>query len=281
MLGRFRVPADPVTPIFRWAGSKRKTLSVLAEYWNPTYSRYVEPFAGSAALFFRLQPQKAILGDINQNLIEAYEVIRDNPDEIYEAVRAITRSKTQYYCVRNKNPNRMKPFGRAVRFVYLNRYCFNGIYRTNRDGQFNVPYAHIKPGVLPPISDFRKCALFLQKTKLVCGDFGKVLSGVRKNDFVYADPPYAVESRRVFREYDRRAFTKHDLLRLGEHLESLDQRGAFFVISYADCAEARDVFKPWTLRKIKVRRHVAGFASKRRHAVELLATNIDTRTSIC
>jgi DNA adenine methylase len=107
------------------------------------------------------------------------------------------------------------------------------------------------------------------------GDFGAVLSRVRAGDFVYLDPPYAVESRRVFREYDKRDFTTRDLGRIADHLDAIDAKGAAFVLSYADCKEARDSFGRWRLRRIRVRRNIAGFAAARRTAVELLATNIE------
>jgi DNA adenine methylase len=265
-----------IAPLFRWAGSKRKQLSVLERYWSDDFKRYVEPFAGSAALFFRLQPDRAILGDINSNLIEAYEVLRERPDDVYAAVKEVSRSERQYYKVRQQNPKRMKAFGRTVRFVYLNRYCFNGIFRTNNDGQFNVPYAHIKPGILPPVEEFRKCATLLQNANLRCCDFGRILSDVREGDFVFGDPPYAVEARRVFRKYDKRDFSRKDLRRLADHLENIDRRGAYFVVSYADCSEARQLLGRWPSRRIKVRRHVAGFADARRSAFELLVTNLRT-----
>lgn len=265
-----------VTPIFRWAGSKRKVLPQLSAFWRPTFRRYVEPFAGSAALFFRIQPQHAVLGDINSALIEAYEVIRDRPDDVHEAVSRIRRGERKYYRVRSQNPSRLGAFGRAVRFVYLNRYCFNGIYRTNADGKFNVPYAHIKPGVIPPIEDFRRSATLLNRAVLRSCDFGQILRNVRKDDFVYLDPPYAVESRRVFREYDRKEFSRRDLERLGNHIKEIDRKGASFVVSYADCKEARDTFSEWRLSRLRVRRNVAGFTSARRLATELLVTNVES-----
>lgn len=275
MKGKGQEPADnSITPILRWAGSKRKILPVLASYWDSSFKRYVEPFAGSSSLFFKVQPDRAILGDINTELIEAYEVIRDRPDDVFHAVSRMKHGKKAYYAVRDQNTNRLRAFGRAVRFVYLNRYCFNGIYRTNRDGKFNVPYAHIKPGVIPPIEHFRRCAALLQRASLKCGDFGAVLSAVTENDFVYMDPPYAVNSRRVFRQYDRRQFSQRDVERLAAHLKTIDRKGASFVVSYADCREARSLFSCWNIRRIRVRRHVAGFASARRHAFELIATNI-------
>ena len=265
---------QPITPIFRWAGSKRKHLDLLQEYWNTGFRRYVEPFAGSAALYFRIQPKKALLGDINSSLIEAYEVVRENPDKVHRAVSAIPRGERQYYLEREKNPKRMSRFNRAVRFIYLNRYCFNGIYRTNVKGEFNVPYAHGKPGIIPPVEHFRKCALLLQGARLRRTDFGAILSSVRRGDFVFLDPPYAVESRRVFRQYDKREFTKRDLARLSHHLMRIHRKGAKFVLTYAECREAREAFSRWNVRRIRVRRNIAGFVDRRRHASELLVTNL-------
>jgi len=263
-----------ITPIFRWAGSKRKVLPILASFWSPNYRRYLEPFAGSAALFFKLQPEHAVLSDINEDLISTYEVIRDQPDDVHRAVSRIRQSETEYYKVRARNTSRLSAFNRAVRFVYLNRHCFNGIYRTNTLGKFNVPYAHNKPGVIPPIEKFRRSAALLHRASLRSSDFGQILSSVRENDFVYLDPPYAVESRRVFRQYDRRQFLRRDLERLSEHLSNIDKKRASFVVSYADCREARSLFARWHVSRVRVRRNVAGFAADRKIATELLVTNI-------
>lgn len=267
-------PVISVKPIIRWAGSKRKILPHLAQFWRPSFKRYVEPFAGSAALFFRLAPPKALLGDVNTALIETYHVVRDRPDDLYGAVAGVPRTEATYYAMRDKAPDRLSPFERAVRFVYLNRNCFNGIYRTNAAGVFNVPYAHERPGALPSIENFRQCAQLLSHATLKAGDFGKVLSAVRAGDFVYLDPPYAVESRRIFTEYNRKEFARRDLERLAAHLCELDARGAHFVLSYADCTEARALFAGWNGYRIRVRRNVAGFTSARRLATEWLVTNI-------
>jgi DNA adenine methylase len=125
------------------------------------------------------------------------------------------------------------------------------------------------------VEDFRRCATLLARTSLRSGDFGSILTATRRGDFAYLDPPYAVESRRIFRQYSKREFTKRDLERLGDHLVTLDKRGVSFLVSYADCREARDVLQKWRLRRIRVRRNIAGFSASRRMAVELLATNID------
>jgi DNA adenine methylase len=133
--------ATPLNPILRWAGSKRKVLPVLSQFWRPDFKRYVEPFAGSASLFFRLQPARALLGDINRGLIETYKVICERPDDVYNGVARIPGNETRYYQLRRQDPEQLPLLDRAIRFVYLNRFCFNGILRTNTQGHFNVPFA--------------------------------------------------------------------------------------------------------------------------------------------
>lgn len=270
-----KIPVIEIKPFLRWAGSKRKILPQLAKFWRSDYNRYVEPFAGCAALFFKLQPTSALLGDLNGELIETYKVVRENPDNFHAALSILPKGERHYYQMRNKNPQRMDQFERAVRFVYLNRHCFNGIYRTNLKGDFNVPFGGQKPGVIPAVEEFRKCALLLERAELQAGDFGHVLRNTRKGDFVYMDPPYAVASRRIFREYGPKEFCKNDLERLSNHLHRMNKRGVHFVVSYADCIEAKEVLRSWNMKRIKVRRHVAGFVGARRIAYELLVTNID------
>jgi DNA adenine methylase len=266
-----------IFPVLRWAGSKRKSLSQLAEIWRPSYKRYVEPFAGSAALFFRISPARALLGDINAGLIDAYDVIRERPDDVFHSVSRIPRTEVEYYRVRSQDPERLSQFRRAVRFVYLNRLCFNGIYRTNQKGEFNVPYGHTRSGRIPRIEDFRRASQMLANARLICAEFGRVLAEARDGDFVYLDPPYATDERRIFRQYDKREFTQKDLKRLARHLESMDERGAHFVLSYEDCNEARVHFRQWRIESLAVRRNVAGFVAARRTATEILVTNVSER----
>lgn len=263
----------PVTPILRWAGSKRKLLPALADFWAPGHRRYVEPFAGSAALFFHVQPARALLGDINSALIDTYDVLRDCPDDLHAAVARLPRTESRYYAMRSKREDELSQFQRAVRFVYLNRLCFNGIFRTNQQGGFNVPYAHTRAGSIPPVEQFRRCAHLLAGAHLKHGDFGAVLSSTRSGDFVYMDPPYAAPSQRIFREYDKRAFTERDLERLKEHLVTLHTKNVTFVVSYADSPAARKLFSAWHIQQVTVRRNVAGFVAARRTAHEILVTN--------
>jgi DNA adenine methylase len=162
---------------------------------------------------------------------------------------------------------------RALRFIYLNRNCFNGIYRTNVDGQFNVPMG-IRPGAYFTKDDLACCSALLQTVKFVVGDFTTTLEQVKKGDFVYLDPPYAVNSRRIFREYGKRVFDTTDVPRLAECLGRLKRIGADFLVSYADCREARKLANDWNSVRLPIRRHIAGFAGARKHAYEWLITNM-------
>ncbi len=266
-------PAIP-KPFLRWAGSKRKQIPRLREFWSADYERYVEPFAGSACFFFSLCPEKALLADKNADLIGAFECVRDDPSRLYDCVVAIPRTKERYYVERARNPATLTPTQCAARFIYLNRNCFNGIYRTNRSGQFNVPFAASRAGAFVTRNEFIEASKSLQRATLRAWDFGTTLRYVRDGDFVYLDPPYVVESRRVFREYGERPFCAKDLSRLEEHLVKIDQRGAAFVVSYADCREARSLAVNWNSCRMRVRRHIAGFSGARRTAYELLVSNL-------
>ncbi len=266
---------DSAKPFLRWAGSKRKQIPTLLEYWNDDYGRYIEPFAGSACLFLAIGPTAALLSDKNTELIEVFKVVRDRPIEVYEGVDALPRTSTQYYALRKVSPRSLSRIDRAIRFIYLNRNCFNGIYRTNSNGQFNVPFASSRAGKFVNRNEFLAAAKLLKRAVLEDCDFGRTLRRVRSGDFVYLDPPYAVESRRIFREYGAKAFGQRDLERMQRHLRTIHQKKATFLVSYADCREARSVASEWNVRRMRVRRNVAGFTDSRRAAYELLISNVE------
>jgi DNA adenine methylase len=259
-------------PFLRWAGSKRKQLSRLASFWSGDHERYVEPFAGSACLFFELAPKAAVLGDSNKDLIEVYRVVRDAPERLYRRLCCIRRDLATYRRWRHLRPESLDRETRALRFLYLNRNCFNGIYRTNMDGGFNVPMGR-RPGEYFSKDDLLHCAELLQRTTLIAGDFVKTLEQVRAGDFVYLDPPYAVTSRRIFREYGKTTFDTADIPRLSESLSAIAMQNADFLVSYADCAEARALALGWHSVRLPIRRHVAGFAGDRKRAYEWLISN--------
>ena len=165
---------------------------------------------------------------------------------------------------------------RALRFLYLNRNCFNGIYRTNNEGLFNVPMGY-GAGEYFSNADLLQCSRLLQNATLLAGDFATTLERVKKDDFVYLDPPYAVTSRRIFREYGKKTFDTSDIPRMAEGIKEIVKRGADFLVSYADCTEARTLAASWQAVRLPIRRHVAGFAGSRKKAYEWLITNLQTR----
>jgi DNA adenine methylase len=262
-------------PFLRWAGSKRRLLPILRTFWTEEHTRYVEPFAGSACLFFAIKPPRAILGDLNSELIATYiQVKYQIAGVLSELNRLRPANRREYKRLRRIDIASLTPSARAARFIYLNRFCFNGIYRTNLLGQFNVPYSGNRCGNLPKETVFRKCSRRLQRARFVNGDFENVLRQARKGDFVYMDPPFAVRARRIFREYDPSTFTHKDIARLRSQMERLDAAGIDFVVSYAESEEA-DVLKDgFSYQTVAVRRHIAGFAAHRADTNELLISNI-------
>jgi DNA adenine methylase len=223
-------------------------------------------------LFFEIAPSVAVLGDSNRELIEAYRVVRDEPERLYHRLWRIPRDPLTYQRWRGVNPRSLDRETRALRFIYLNRNCFNGIYRTNLDGEFNVPMGS-RMGKYFSKHDLLRCSELLQNTTLVAGDFAKTLGRVRAGDFVYLDPPFAVISRRIFREYGKKTFETSDIPRLSKSLTTITQRKADFLVSYADCAEARTLAAEWHAIRLPVRRHIAGFAGARKTAYEWLISN--------
>jgi DNA adenine methylase len=263
-----------VSPRFlRWAGSKRRLVPILRTYWKSDYTRYLEPFAGSACLFFSLNPPKAVLGDVNADLISTYMEVKYRTDALIRKLSALQRSKQQYKKLRSAVPANLARTARAARFIYLNRFCFNGLYRTNLKGEFNVPYGGKKSGNVPSAKVFKLCSKRLKKTRLISGDFERVLQQARKGDFVYMDPPFAVRSRRLFSEYHPDTFCGEDIARLRMWMEKLDKKGISFLVSYAESAEARVLAAGFACRRVSVKRNIAGFAGDRSNSVEILISN--------
>lgn len=263
----------------RWAGSKKQLLEVLASCWHasgkPTGRRYVEAFSGSAALFFRLQPSRALLVDVNAELQQCLQRVRSCPAGVSNALQALPIGEEAYYQVRQLEPALLDFDERAARFIYLNRFCFNGLYRTNAKGHFNVPYGASRSGQLPSLEDLQTASTVLRRAKLVTGDFYEcLLPTIGTGDFVYMDPPYAKRNVDLDLQYGPDVFGVNDLNRLSDLLYSIDEAGADFVVSYADCPEIRPIARHWTSHKVSVQRSIAANVASRGRATELLITNI-------
>jgi len=264
---------DKISPLLRWAGSKRQLIARLKLYWHSSHNRYFEPFAGSACLFFEIQPERAFLGDLNIDLIQTYQTVRQHPEHVFSMLVGFPKGPESYYLIRNQLPLVSDGVKRAAMFMFLNRFCFNGIYRTNLSGVFNVPFASNGTGDLPDWETFRRSSLLLRRAELVCDDFTRVIGRAGKGDFVYLDPPYAVSGRRVFNEYGPRCFGLNDLERLKSALRRLDARGADFLLSYADCPDVTELQNEWYLCRLQTRRSIAADVRFRRHDTEVLVSN--------
>lgn len=260
-------------PLLRWAGSKRKLLPTLRSAFPKEFERYVEPFAGSACVFFAMEPAEAILGDINLELIETYEALQQNASQIARYLSSFICSEEAYYMMRSKRITKLSASYRAARFIYLNRFCFNGLYRTNTAGNFNVPYGGERSGTLPTIEQLKSISTVLKRAKLVRGSFENTLQQTKSGDFVYLDPPYAINSRRVFNEYSNVRFGVTELKSLRYQLMDLDSRGIPFLVSYGMSREAIELAAGYRVRHTSVQRQIAGFASNRRKSREIFITN--------
>lgn len=260
-------------PFLRWAGSKRKLLPTLSRFWKTSFTRYVEPFMGSACLCFELQPAKAVLGDMNSDLVRTFLAVRDHPQAVANRLAKIPLGKHSYYSIRSERLSDIDELDAAAKFIFLNRFCFNGLYRTNLAGQFNVPFGASGTGQLATAADLRAVAKILKPYTIKHTDFESLLARTTEGDFVYLDPPYAVGNRRVFRQYGPSSFGLDDLQRLADSLDAMDARNVKFVLSYADCAEAKHFFQRWPRKKIFIQRNIAGFGGCRRRAGEVLISN--------
>jgi DNA adenine methylase len=261
-----------VSPILRWAGSKKKLLPTLINALPAHIQTYREPFVGSGVLFLNVSAQGYVLSDINPHLVEAYEIIRQYPRAIWRMLSDLPTDTLFYYNVRSIPPETLNKMERAARFVYLNRFCFNGVYRTNRQGYFNVSRG--EGDLFIPTQDaFSSFANKLKLAEVTVADFEEVVDGAGLDDFVYLDPPYAEENKRDRGEYGPNAFKVHDLERLVASMKRANRRGARILLSYSARFLDLRALQGWAVRDLSVMRNVAGFASDRRVAQEILVSN--------
>jgi DNA adenine methylase len=262
--------------IIRWAGSKRQLIPTLKQWVPQKYKRYIEPFAGSACLFFDLQPDHAVLGDINAELMQTYRQLRRHPRRLHEAVSAIPRSPDHYYRIRSQDALQLDAFERATRFIYLNRNCFNAVYRVNRKGQFNVPWG-TKTGDLPSAEEFKKSARLLRNAELVTADFETVVSEAKRGDFIYLDPPYSTSVEEEPGLFGAGAFGRSDMGRLIAATKRAAKRGAIFLLSFEYDEQLIRELPDAQMKRISAHRHVSGFSGSRGRVDELLFTNATER----
>jgi len=269
---RFTSSSGRVEPFLRWAGGKRWLARMMGGLLPSSFKTYFEPFLGSGAIFFSLQPGGARLSDSNQNLIKAYELVRDSPGALITRLEGFSYTPKEYYRVRSSTPGAI--VDQSARFLYLNRTCWNGLYRVDRTGEFNVPYGRRGAFHERDASRIRAASEVLRTSTLRCEDFEVALSRVRPGDFAFVDPPYTVtHGENGFLLYNERIFSWADQERLASALEAVDRRGGFFLLTNANHRSVRALYKSFANYSLRRNSILAANPKNRRVVTELLVAN--------
>jgi len=263
--------ANGVIPFLKWAGGKRWLVHNHSQLFPTRFNTYIEPFLGSGAIFFKLRPAKAILSDSNDELINAFQAIKDNWRQVVKYLRLhhTNHSKEYYYHVRSQVLQ--SRYKRAARLIYLNRTCWNGLFRVNRNGVFNVPIG-TKTNVLLPTDKFDLAAHILKSAHLIVSDFEDIINQTQKNDFIFADPPYtAKHNDNGFLKYNEKLFSWNDQVRLRDSLVRAKNRGAKILVTNANHTSILELYKDQfdlkTLRRVS---KIAASSEFRRSCEELI-----------
>ncbi|MAE34362.1 MAG: DNA methyltransferase [Oceanospirillaceae bacterium] len=231
-----------VVPFLKWAGGKRWFAQDFSDIFPSDFNTYFEPFLGSGAVFFHLNPSKSVLSDLNEELINSYIQVRDNWERIEKDLKSYHRkhSKEFYYETRSYKPR--ISMNRAVRFIYLNRTCWNGLYRVNLKGEFNVPVGS-KKNVVLDTDNFYDLSKRLKKSTLIVCDFERTIDKSESGDFIFIDPPYTVKhNMNGFVKYNEKIFTWDDQVRLKNAIERASLRGVKFLLTNAYHESIRDLY---------------------------------------
>ncbi|HUP60441.1 MAG TPA: Dam family site-specific DNA-(adenine-N6)-methyltransferase [Thermoanaerobaculia bacterium] len=258
---------NDLRPLLKWPGGKRLLADRIVALLPQTYERYIEPFLGGGAVFFRLKPARALLADADPALIDCYMQIRDHPDDVLKVLARLKNSEADYYRIRASRPRTAT--SRAARIIYLTNLSFNGIYRLNFRGEFNVPYGH-RPHRRPTQPALiRAASRFLRAARLRCDDFEFTLRTARVGDVVYLDPPYTVaHSNNGFIRYNARLFSWSDQQRLALAARRAADRGAFVVVTNADHESVRNLYRDFYEVRIERVSTIAAASAKRKLVTE-------------
>jgi DNA adenine methylase len=258
------------TPFLKWAGGKRWFAERYLHLAPTSYLRFVEPFLGSGAIFFALSPTTAVLSDLNEELIRTYQAVCDSPKEVHTAleIHHAQHSEEHYYQVRSSKPG--DDIERAARMIYLNRTCWNGLYRVNKRNEFNVPIG-TKTNVLLPTDDFELTSRQLKAATITCIDFEVILDEASSGDFVFVDPPYTVKHNlNGFLKYNDRIFSWSDQVRLRDAVARAAQRGAMVLVTNANHESVRELYRGLGAQSVLGRASVLAASSSYRAKVEEL-----------
>lgn len=238
--------------MLKWAGGKSGLVPTIRRLMPPSYGRYIEPFAGGAALFFDIEPARALLNDSNTLLINAYHVVRHHLDELTARLRTFVHTPDFYYGLRAAlNSGRLDPVGSAAAFVAINKWGYNGLWRVNRRGECNVPFGDQSPESLINESVLRACQQALARASLLSDDFAIAECQALPGDWIYADPPYfPMPGTASFTQYSKSGFGRAEQERLASMLRRLAAKGVHWIASNSDTPEARELYAGFDIRSV-------------------------------
>jgi DNA adenine methylase len=265
-------------PFLKWAGGKGQLLEQFQPLLPPLKGRYFEPFVGGAALFFSLQSESAVLSDVNEELIDCYRAVRDDVEGVIAALGEHRYAPDHFYAVRSIDPATLPLAKRAARTIYLNRTGFNGLYRVNRSGKFNVPIGRYTNPLICDAKNLRACSCALSGVGLEVLDFGKVVAAAKAGDFVYFDPPYVpLSDTAYFTSYVPGGFGLEEQKRLATDFANLAAEGVYVMLSNSDTPTVRDLYEGFRIDVVLASRNINSNSARRGKVGEVVVRNFVER----
>lgn len=255
----------PARPVLKWAGGKRQLVDKLLALAPTRYNKYIEPFLGGGAMFFALSPSTAILADSNAEIVHFYNILARHPSALIAKALEYRNTEHDYYRIRALEPHTLDPICRAARTLYLNRTCFNGLYRVNRNGQFNTPYGHYRRPSIYDIAALYAASAALRPAQLSAGDYCNTLrENAASGDFVYLDPPYIpVSEYSDFRRYTAEPFTEQDHVELASCVSWLSQLGCHTIITNSNHPLVHSLYANFQIIVCDTARNINSVGNKR------------------
>ncbi len=267
-------------PFIKWAGGKKQLLPEILKNLPIEFNRYFEPFLGGGALFFKLQPPIAVINDINSEIINLYLVIKTQPELLINELKTYSNTPEFYYHIRNldrnENYKELSEVKKAARVLYLNKTCYNGLYRVNSNGEFNVPFGFYKDPNIIDEYNLLEVSAFLNSNNIniLNTDFEEAVKTAQKNDFVYFDPPYdPIKPTSSFTSYTSMGFNKSEQIRLKNLCVKLNNLGVKFLLSNSATPFILDLYKGFKITIIKAARNINSIGTKRGKINEVLIRN--------
>ena len=277
-ISRDRKCPSHARPIVKWAGGKRQLLSTLKSNLPVQFGRYFEPMVGGGALLFHLKPENACIGDVNAELVNLYQVVRDEVEELIEDLSKHIYEKEYFYQLREVDRSEVfkswESVQKASRFLYLNRSCFNGLYRVNSSGYFNVPFGRYTNPRILDAKNLRACSKVLQNCEIDVASFDAIADVVKPGDFVYFDPPYVpLTATANFTSYTKAGFDVEMQIALRDLCVELDRRGVKFLLSNSSAPLVLGLYRGFDLQLVDAARAINSNAKKRGKIKEALVKN--------